>query len=281
MSRKGTPYLDLGQWDEEDTPGAGDKDVAGPGINGDRTKIDTAVGVAHNPDGSHKANTIDGPTLKTTAADGATLEVAGTPLALRVKDGGVGTTQLADDSVTADKLNADTAGAGLTQDAGGALQVNPDGTTIEISGDTIRVKDGGISSAKIADDAITAAKISHDNNRTVETFSCVIKTTVSLDYGTFHGVDLSASYGIPMPHAGSITKVTCIEANGTVSSAVAAYGALPFSQHQRLTVYWTDSDAEVVVKVIGTATQLNTAYGTTPGAPPIFVIIDVEFDDSN
>lgn len=41
------------------------------------------------------------------------------------------------------------AGAGLVQ-SGNALDVNPDNATVEVSGDQVRVKDGGITAAKIA-----------------------------------------------------------------------------------------------------------------------------------
>jgi hypothetical protein len=51
--------------------------------------------------------------------DGTTLETSGNNL--RVKDLGISTAKLADDSVTAAKLNSDVAGFGLTQEADGTL----------------------------------------------------------------------------------------------------------------------------------------------------------------
>ena len=68
---------------------------------------------------------------------------------LQLKDGGVGTAKLADDAVTAAKLNADTAGLGLTQAAGGELDVNVDDVGIEIATDTVQLKDGGVTEAKL------------------------------------------------------------------------------------------------------------------------------------
>lgn len=59
-----------------------------------------------------------------------------------------------------------TAGAALT--GGGDLSANRtldvavDGTTIEVSGDALRVKDGGITSAKIADGTITTTDLAFD-----------------------------------------------------------------------------------------------------------------------
>ena len=93
--------------------------------------------------------------------DGTTIETNADQL--RVVAGGIGTSQLADDSVTAAKLNADTAGLGLVANGGtGALDVNVDDVGIEISTDTLQLKDSGVATAKIADDAVTAAKINAD-----------------------------------------------------------------------------------------------------------------------
>lgn len=81
---------------------------------------------------------------------------------IAVKPLGISTAKLADDSVTKDKVNADVAGAGLGQNADGSLEVNTDGTTLEINADTVRVKDLGISTAKLAANAVTAAKLNSD-----------------------------------------------------------------------------------------------------------------------
>ena len=79
--------------------------------------------------------------------DGSTLSKSAT--GLKVADLGVDTAQLADDSVTAAKLNADTAGLGLVQAVGGELDVNVDDATIEINTDTLRVKADGINDTHI------------------------------------------------------------------------------------------------------------------------------------
>jgi hypothetical protein len=55
-------------------------------------------------------------------------------------------------------LAASVAGAGLTETTN-VLSVNVDGSTLEIDTDTLRVKDLGVSTAKIAADAVTYAKI--------------------------------------------------------------------------------------------------------------------------
>ena len=58
------------------------------------------------------------------------------------------------------------AGAGLI--GGGSsgsvtLDVNPDGSTLEISSDAVRIKDLGVTTAKLADSAVTTAKIADSN----------------------------------------------------------------------------------------------------------------------
>ncbi|MDA7498654.1 hypothetical protein OAA37_00125 [bacterium] len=53
------------------------------------------------------------------------------------------------------------AGDGLTASSA-VIAVNVDDSTIETNSDTIRVKDGGIATAKIADDAVTGAKLANN-----------------------------------------------------------------------------------------------------------------------
>ena len=76
-----------------------------------------------------------------------------------VKWAQVDTGGIANAAVTADKIATAVAGSGLAGGAGTALSVNVDASTIEINSDTLRVKDGGITSAKIADGAIVNADI--------------------------------------------------------------------------------------------------------------------------
>lgn len=73
--------------------------------------------------------------------------------------GAVGTTELADAGVTEAKLATSVAGSGLAGGGGSALSVNVDNTGIEINADTLRLKDAGVVTAKLADDAVTEAKV--------------------------------------------------------------------------------------------------------------------------
>ena len=58
--------------------------------------------------------------------------------------------QIKDSTVTEDELNASVAGDGLTGGAGSPLAVNVDDSTIEVDTDIVRVKDDGITNAKLA-----------------------------------------------------------------------------------------------------------------------------------
>jgi len=62
----------------------------------------------------------------------------------------VTTGKLAASAVDENKIATSVAGNGLTGGAGSPLAVNPDGSTIEISSDQVRVKDAGITTAKLA-----------------------------------------------------------------------------------------------------------------------------------
>lgn len=79
--------------------------------------------------------------------DNATIEISTD--ALRVKDSGI----------TAAKIAAAVAGAGLSGGAGSALAVNVDSVGIEIVTDTLQLKDSGVTTAKIANNAVTADKL--------------------------------------------------------------------------------------------------------------------------
>jgi hypothetical protein len=66
-----------------------------------------------------------------------------------LQDVSITTAKLAATSVTAAKLGSDVAGNGLVGGNGAAIDVNPDGATIEVNSDMVRVKDDGITLAKL------------------------------------------------------------------------------------------------------------------------------------
>lgn len=77
----------------------------------------------------------------------------------KIADSNVTTAKIADANVTEAKLSSSIAGNGLAGGAGTALSVNVDGSTLEINSDALRVKDSGITTAKIADTNVTEAKL--------------------------------------------------------------------------------------------------------------------------
>lgn len=62
----------------------------------------------------------------------------------------VTTDHIRDSAITAAKIAVAVAGNGLTGGGGSALAVNVDNSTIEVSSDTVQVKDAGITEAKLA-----------------------------------------------------------------------------------------------------------------------------------
>lgn len=80
-------------------------------------------------------------------------------------------------SIPANYVNAAIAGDGVGRDAGtGVLEVNVDDSTIEINADTLRVKDSGITSAKILNDTIVAGDIATGGVATAEILDGTIIT---------------------------------------------------------------------------------------------------------
>ena len=76
----------------------------------------------------------------------------------------IDTAQIVDNAVTAAKLDAAVAGNGLAGGGGTALSVNVDDSTIEINSDALRVKDSGITNAKLAEDTIQTATITVESS---------------------------------------------------------------------------------------------------------------------
>lgn len=67
------------------------------------------------------------------------------------------------------KLSSTIAGDGIGRDGNtGVLEVNVDGTSIEIDSDVLQIPDLGISTAKIASSAVTTAKIADSNVTTAK-----------------------------------------------------------------------------------------------------------------
>ena len=115
-------------------------------------------------DGAIEASELFGAGVVDSAALGSNAVTAA-----KINSSAVTSAKIASAAVDESKLASSVAGNGLAGGAGSALSVNVDDTTVELNGDALRVKDGGISNAKLSsasvatsnvqDDAITAAKI--------------------------------------------------------------------------------------------------------------------------
>ena len=123
--------------------------------------------------------------------------------AAKLASDAVTTAKILDDNVTAAKLASDCAGNGLQQHASGALEVKVDNLGLEINADTVRVKDSGIITAKIADLAVTNAKVATGistsklaggvyGNGTYN-FNSQFMTNVNIDSGTIDNVAIVAN----------------------------------------------------------------------------------------
>ena len=89
----------------------------------------------------------DGVQQRTVASEVNTLPVVTNGF---VFSGQIQTADIANNAVTADKLNASVAGPGLTGGAGTALAVQTDNVGVEINVDTLRLKDLGVTNSKVA-----------------------------------------------------------------------------------------------------------------------------------
>lgn len=80
----------------------------------------------------------------------------------KIAPGTVIASDIGDNTITEAKLTTSVAGNGLSGGNGSALSVNVDDSTVELSSDSLRVKDLGITTAKLDDGAVTSAKLDTD-----------------------------------------------------------------------------------------------------------------------
>ena len=157
MARVGTAVLNLGMWLDADNPGAGSQSVDNTGLNGDKIKLETAIATEHNANGTHKDDKIDGPALKTTVADGSSIEATGTPRKLQLKALGIQKGHINSNVADADSLQKNGTSGALEIKAVKAGKILGTGTGKAVDGATIglnasnelEVKDAGITLAKL------------------------------------------------------------------------------------------------------------------------------------
>lgn len=196
-----------------------------------------------------------------------------------------------------------------------------DGSTLETNNPTgakmLRVKDAGITAAKLASDAVTTVKIldanvtaaklasdsvtnvkiadnavntqklnaqavtpnkmSHDNNARKLMISFSIGAQD--EYAYIGGVKMTASVQLLLPRAGYITKVILCRGTGAVVSGTAAYGTAgnSFAAGAKLGIAQESGGRTLQVTVNGTPIAM-TALDTGTTAPFIGCL-EVEFDD--
>jgi len=159
MPRVTTTNIALGTFLDGENPGAGSQTVlaGNTGLNANWLILDQAVGTEHLANGVHKSNVIDGPNLKTTVADGSTLELSGSPLKLRVKALGITSAQLGAGSVIAGKIGVGAINASNLFAAGivdaSALGLN--------SVTTAKIAVDAVTTARILDHQVTTAKLDY------------------------------------------------------------------------------------------------------------------------
>ncbi len=284
MARGETTNLDLGVWDEGDNPGAGSKteSTGNVGLNKNWLILDTALGVGHNADGSHKADSIDGPALKTTVADASTIQLTGSPLKLNVKDDGITGAKIAAAAVDGSTLEASAATGAK------AFRIKDDGVTGAklaagiVDDSTLEATAAtGTKTFRVKDAGITGAKISHSNMRTKNYFQF---TTAGVDgYAYVGSIQCGSSYGQPMLRAGCATGLAIRQADGTVYSQAIDYAASGaatagrFAADDVLSVEVDASSQTVILKISGTAvTALNLVSWDDGQAG--FITVEVELD---
>lgn len=159
--------------------------------------------------------------------------------------GQIGTAGIAANAVTEAKIATSVAGAGLAGGGGVALSVNPDNVTVEVVSDTVRLKDGGVTSAKIADDTIV--------NADINSAAGIVYSKLALSNGIVNA-DVNTAAGIALTKLASGASAQVVLGNAT---GVPTY----------TTVSGDVTISNTGVTTIGAAKITNAMLSTTAGAP--------------
>jgi hypothetical protein len=238
-------------------------------LNGNWLKLDTAVGVGHNADGSHKSGVIDKAQLATSVADGSTIE-KDVSVGLKVKDGGITKTQLATTVADASTIEKD-ASVGLRIKDGGVTKAKlataaADATTIELdSGVGLRVKDGGI----------TLAKLSGENPARQHVYMVTDESSTIKN----NGLTMNTTNGIPFPVSGHVVRFGhCNQSTGVVTWATGSFSADPnglqWSNTTKLQVDYSSTKYRVLANGSPGGSNLEITVSRADG----FLVIWVEVD---
>ena len=77
----------------------------------------------------------------------------------KIASNAVSSAKIASNAITGVKISSTVAGSGLGKDGSDNLEVKVDDSTIEITSDSLQLKNLGVSSAKLADSSVSSAKI--------------------------------------------------------------------------------------------------------------------------
>lgn len=203
--------------------------------------------------------TVDENDLAASVAGDGLTGGAGTPLAVNPGTG----LEISGDTI---RIAAAAAGNGLTGGAGSALAVNPDGSTIEINSDQVRIKDGGVSLAKVAS-GVFAVPIINSSGLIIATsvdgvFGTVLSVSgrgalkgITLKHGRGGGLSGTSSFQIQI----TLDGVSYVVGNLTGSGGqVYSIHANPFSNASppAITNYFEDPPTAAV----GTASDFYFAF---------------------
>ena len=275
MARTVTSGDIVAQWDDGDNPGAGTKDLSitggGTGLNANFKEISNVIKQEHNADGTHKTAVIDGTNLKSTVADGSTIQKNGSSK-LEVISGSITATQLK----TTGGSEAVTT-ATIRDNAVTTAKINDSAVT------TAKINAAAVTLAKMGTNAVDATIITHDNNRTKANFQLVSSSESSGAYFTFQGITLSSSLGVSMTRAGSITSIRRRNASAEGGTEY-SYGTKTFAKGDRIALRWQTSGGTPrnVILVKNGSDYISSGIGTGTdgdGAPPVIYNIEIEYDN--
>jgi hypothetical protein len=162
--------------------------------------------------------------------DSSTIEINADTL--RVKDAGITNAKLANSSVTVvggSGLSASNAGV-VALGGSVTLDVNVDSSTIEVNADTLRVKDAGITNAKLANSSLTVTAgdglsgggaISLGASASIAVDSTVVRTTGSQTVGG--AKTFSAAATVSDTTASTSSTTGCLKLGGGLGVAGAVY----------------------------------------------------------
>lgn len=178
----------------------------------------------------------------------------------------LGAAGIAAQAVDASKISTTVAGAGLSGGAGTALAVNVDNTTLEIPVDTLQLKDGGVTSAKIADLTIVNGDISATAGIVLSKLAAATAGQVIVHNATGVPTATTLSGDATVDSAGVVAIGTGVIVNADVNAAAAiAYSKL------NLAGSITNADLATAAGGLGAAwTTATPTAGNLTGATIVY-----------